>query len=334
MASGPLSAATGFNDVVLGSNVGYTATPGWDYTTGLGTFDIAAISKALKPVASGLKAPATLGGNPCVTPGARIAEGVANSQTDHLPGHNVLAIDIAEPYSTAAGNDSFVFTMTVDSLANVPPATGYFIYYFLPDGSEHYLAYESTPAMGATSNFSYGTIATTETGSLLINYVPTQQGYTDVGSKLDTTNNQIIWVLKKSNLKGYVEGQSVLTRVYGEVDIEATPVASNAGQSTTQPVDDTPEGNYTPVGNAACATGVPVTSTGGSGGTSNSGGSSSTGSGSDASGGSTTAGSGGGITTATSTVKGRFGGGAMPLVALLAMALTIPVRRRRRASVR
>ena len=29
-----------FNDVILGGNGFYTALPGWDFTTGLGSFDI------------------------------------------------------------------------------------------------------------------------------------------------------------------------------------------------------------------------------------------------------------------------------------------------------
>lgn len=46
-AGGPLSGAAGFNDIVLGTNGGYAATPGWDYTTGFGTFDVKAVNDAL-----------------------------------------------------------------------------------------------------------------------------------------------------------------------------------------------------------------------------------------------------------------------------------------------
>jgi pseudomonalisin/xanthomonalisin len=263
MATAPLTPASGFNDVIVGSNVGFTATPGWDFTTGLGSFDIAALSKLLKPVAAGLTPPPADGGSSCMLPGYLLATGVAGSQVDHVPGHNALAIYVAEPAASTGADDTFVFSLQVDSLANIPPETGYFYYFFLPDGSEHYVAYESTPDPTATSNFSYGTITTTMTATLLINYVPTQVGYTDAGSMLDTTNNRVVWVLKKSEISGYVEGQSPLTRIYGEVDIETTPVADNQGQSTTQPVDDTPQGNYTPVGNT-CAAG---TTTGGTTGT-------------------------------------------------------------------
>jgi PKD repeat protein len=50
-AGGPLSTAAGFNDTILGSNGGYVATPGWDYTTGFGTFDVKAINDALPAAA-------------------------------------------------------------------------------------------------------------------------------------------------------------------------------------------------------------------------------------------------------------------------------------------
>ncbi len=43
----PGSTAAGFHDVLAGSNGEYAGTPGWDYTTGYGTFDIAAVDAAL-----------------------------------------------------------------------------------------------------------------------------------------------------------------------------------------------------------------------------------------------------------------------------------------------
>ena len=52
----PGSTATGFHDVLLGSNGQYSAAPGWDYTTGYGSFDIASVDAALN--ATGYSAPA------------------------------------------------------------------------------------------------------------------------------------------------------------------------------------------------------------------------------------------------------------------------------------
>jgi PKD repeat protein len=43
----PGSTAAGFHDVLLGSNGEYSAGPGWDYTTGYGSFDIALVDAAL-----------------------------------------------------------------------------------------------------------------------------------------------------------------------------------------------------------------------------------------------------------------------------------------------
>ncbi len=50
--TGFTTAVPGFNDVTLGTNGGYLATPGWDYTTGLGSFNISAINPLLGPVAA------------------------------------------------------------------------------------------------------------------------------------------------------------------------------------------------------------------------------------------------------------------------------------------
>jgi pseudomonalisin len=44
----PPSAVPGFHDVVLGVNGAYSATPGYDFTTGLGSLDVNALNKALK----------------------------------------------------------------------------------------------------------------------------------------------------------------------------------------------------------------------------------------------------------------------------------------------
>jgi subtilase family serine protease len=71
-AGGPGSTATGFTDITVGTNGEYVATPGWDYTTGFGTWDITAANAALPkkaceanqlPTAS-LSAPAFAGNAP------------------------------------------------------------------------------------------------------------------------------------------------------------------------------------------------------------------------------------------------------------------------------
>jgi subtilase family serine protease len=47
------STAAGFHDVTVGSNGLYVATPGWDYTTGYGSFDISSVNAALPPAPAG-----------------------------------------------------------------------------------------------------------------------------------------------------------------------------------------------------------------------------------------------------------------------------------------
>jgi hypothetical protein len=41
------TAPLGFHDVVLGANGLYVATPGWDYTTGLGTPDVSLLNSLI-----------------------------------------------------------------------------------------------------------------------------------------------------------------------------------------------------------------------------------------------------------------------------------------------
>jgi pseudomonalisin len=43
----PFSSVTAFRDIILGTNGFFLATPGWDFTTGLGAFDISAVSAAI-----------------------------------------------------------------------------------------------------------------------------------------------------------------------------------------------------------------------------------------------------------------------------------------------
>jgi PKD repeat protein len=45
------TSANGFNDIVVGNNGQYNATPGWDYTTGYGTFDITKVNSAMSAIA-------------------------------------------------------------------------------------------------------------------------------------------------------------------------------------------------------------------------------------------------------------------------------------------
>jgi subtilase family serine protease len=46
-ASGGVPAVAAFHDIIVGTNGAFTALPGWDFTTGLGTFDITAVAAKL-----------------------------------------------------------------------------------------------------------------------------------------------------------------------------------------------------------------------------------------------------------------------------------------------
>jgi pseudomonalisin len=47
-STGALPSVKGFHDIILGVDGIYSAAPGWDYTTGLGTFDISAVNALVK----------------------------------------------------------------------------------------------------------------------------------------------------------------------------------------------------------------------------------------------------------------------------------------------
>lgn len=47
LATGVLQAVPGFHDITAGCNGAYCATPGWDFTTGLGTFNVSEINQLL-----------------------------------------------------------------------------------------------------------------------------------------------------------------------------------------------------------------------------------------------------------------------------------------------
>jgi subtilase family serine protease len=54
------TAAKDLHDIILGDNFLYPATPGWDYDTGMGSFDIAAANTALPPISCAPSAPDSL----------------------------------------------------------------------------------------------------------------------------------------------------------------------------------------------------------------------------------------------------------------------------------
>ena len=45
---GLMSSDPGYHDITIGVDGTYSAAPGWDYTTGLGTFDVSAIDAVIQ----------------------------------------------------------------------------------------------------------------------------------------------------------------------------------------------------------------------------------------------------------------------------------------------
>ena len=76
-----LNGNAAFHDVVLGANGTYAATPGWDYTTGLGSWDVAALSAALEPPGA-RNGTARRSGDP---PGRSLLPGSTSPAAQHRP---------------------------------------------------------------------------------------------------------------------------------------------------------------------------------------------------------------------------------------------------------
>ncbi|WP_428310498.1 protease pro-enzyme activation domain-containing protein [Hydrocarboniphaga sp.] len=123
-ATGPLSTATGFHDVTLGTNGLWVATPGWDYTTGFGSFDVGAVNAALPAADAGCKVAN-------VVPTATLT---ANYTQGNAP------LSIVFDASTSRDGDG-------DALA----------YYAIDFGDNTPLAFQSTPTFAAHSYTRPGT---------------------------------------------------------------------------------------------------------------------------------------------------------------------------------
>jgi hypothetical protein len=311
--SGPLTAASGFHDIIVGDNVGYAATPGWDYTTGLGSFDIAEITPLLKPIAAAITPnPVVNTGNICTAPGFLLAQNTVAGIDTPTTGHDPEKLYVAELYApNTPESDALTFTLDVDSIAQ---STLYLVYFSTNDGVQHYLAYESTT--DGTTPFTYGHITystdPTMTG-LLSMQVFNNDGVLDSASMADTTNNDIVFVLPKSDITmidGTVSPDNTLSRLYGEAGTEVgfldtgTVGYDELGVTSTY---DTPQSSYTPIGNASCSSTASGTSTGGtSGGTT--GGTSTGGTSGGSSTGGTSGGSSSGGTSGGSSTGGTSGG--------------------------
>ncbi len=71
---------------------------------------------------------------------------------DMLPGHDVLSLQIGEPYkiNSATVTDKIIFTLKMASLATVPPNTRYPIVFTAPNGTSYTARMTNVPTDGAT----------------------------------------------------------------------------------------------------------------------------------------------------------------------------------------
>ncbi len=257
----PFSTITGMTDVTLGSNGIYPATSGWDFATGLGSFDIAAVSSRV-----GQNGDGTL--SPCVMPGTLVVSQRPGSQTGAPANEedDVTGISIAEPYPAVTSPETLEITMTVGNLAALPalPPNTFWKVYFSYQGQVYFVDMDTVVPGGtpAAPEFAYGVTASDGAGG---------NGDSSLGAisgSFNSSNSTITWVLPASvilppvgtfpNVTAGTQGTAPragaqLSGVHG---VAQMLVGAEAGLLET--ISSTPSGSYTMVGNAACNPAAPV----------------------------------------------------------------------------
>jgi len=275
-AAQQLGSVAGFHDIIIGNNGLYSATPGYDYTTGLGSFDIAAVNALISPV------PFTGGGitvlpsrtDAClVNGGYKVAGAGALSSGQNTP-LDVKAVYIAEPFEAAHTADGGRIRISLD-LGSMGPSVGgsptfvpnasYYVYFTMGDGQNHFVGYNVTQqaitlplfgTLGGGSKFFYGHQFVSNGGNTLDIIT---DGDADADSYIDTAHNRIVWLVKKRSVfQVDVNGNPTnttlanlqkLTAVYGESD-ETVGVD---GAGLVNPLIDTLQGTYEENGNTFCS---------------------------------------------------------------------------------
>jgi len=259
----PFSTITGMTDVTLGSNGLFQATPGWDYTTGLGSFDIAAVNALVGVTGSGAAA------SPCIVPGTVVVSQKPGSQTGAPLNEedDIVKVSIAEPYPPASAPETLVITMTVANLSALPalPANTFWKTYFSFQGQVYFVDMDTVVPGGspAAPAFSYGVQTPDGAGG---------NGDSTLGAiagSFDLNANTITWVVPASlllppvgtfpNVTAGTVGTppaagDKLANVHG-----VTQLLAGADAGLLETIDDTPSGIYTLVGNAACNPAAPAT---------------------------------------------------------------------------
>jgi pseudomonalisin len=251
----PFSSITGMTDITLGTNGIYAATPGWDFTTGLGSFDIAAVSSLV-----GLSSSGAL--SPCVLPGTLVVSQKPGSQTGAPANeeYDVTGVSVAEPYSAASAAETLDITMNVDDLATLPalPPNTYWKVYFSYQGQVYFVDMDTVVPAGtpAAPEFVYGVSTPNGAGGTGDSSLGTITG------SYNTTSSTITWSLPAKlilppvgtfpNVTAGTSGTppaagSQLAGVHG-----VTQLLAGADAGLLETIDTSPSGTYTLVGNAAC----------------------------------------------------------------------------------
>jgi pseudomonalisin len=257
----PFSSIAGMTDITLGSNGIYTATPGWDFTTGLGSFDIAAVSARVGQTGDGSL-------SPCAMPGTSVVSQKPGSQTGAPANEedDVTGVSVAEPYPAATPPETLEITMTVGDLAALPalPPNTFWKVYFSYQGQVYFVDMDTVVPGGtpAAPEFAYGVTTSDGAGG---------NGDSNLGTisgSYNTSANTITWVLPASvilppvgtfpNVTAGTQGTppgagAQLSSLHG---VTQMLVGADAGLLET--IGSSPSGTYTMVGNAACNPAAPV----------------------------------------------------------------------------
>ncbi|MGH7735243.1 MAG: hypothetical protein ACREOE_16525, partial [Gemmatimonadales bacterium] len=265
----PFSTITGMTDITLGTNGIYQATPGWDFTTGLGSFDIVAVSALVGQTGGGAL-------SPCTVPGTLVVSQKPGSQTGAPANEedDITGISFAEPYTSATAPPALTITMSVGNLSALPalPPNTFWIVYFSYQGQTYFVDMDTSgvPSAGSptggtsvTPEFVYGVQSADAAGGTLNTTLGPIQG------TYSTANNTITWVMPESlvmppicTTTGCTAGSGTTTLGPGSrlaVHGETVVLVGALGTGLLETIDTTPTGTYTLVGNAACNPAAPVT---------------------------------------------------------------------------
>jgi len=253
----PFSTISGMTDITLGSNGLYAATPGWDFTTGLGSFDVAGVSALV-----GLSSSSSGALSPCVLPGTLVVSQKEGSQTGAPANEedDVTGVSFAEPYPASTAPETLEITMNVGNLAALPalPPNTYWKVYFSYKGQAYFVDMDTVLPSGtpAAPEFVYGVTTPNGAGGTGDSTLGTITG------TYSTTASTITWTLPAKlilppvgtfpNVTAGTSGTppgagAQLSAVHG-----VTQLLAGADAGLLETIDTSPSGTYTLVGNAAC----------------------------------------------------------------------------------